>query len=226
MLAELQALAGPSYYNRIDIRFPREGYDEVKRDTLARLAEQAPATLAGQEVVERKELDTNDGFKFYRTDGSWLLIRFSGTEALLRVYAEARSPEDVDALLAEGRRIARGRPLMDARDYFGYKNPDEEPGGPDPAEDEDDEGTRPPLFEEAVTLDDPATRKRIDPDDMLGRVADLPRQLAAGASRRGAGDAERAPHRRRRRRRARHGRLRHRRRAGGRRGGRPARRCR
>ena len=67
---------------------------------------------------------------------------------------------------------------MDARDYFGYKNPDEEPGGPDPAEDEDDDETRPPLFEEAVTLDDPATRTRIDPDDMLGRVADLPRQLA------------------------------------------------
>ena len=108
VLAELQALAGPSYYNRIDIRFPREGYDDVKRDTLARLAEQAPATLAGLEVVERSELDTKDGFKFYRSDGSWLLIRFSGTEALLRVYAEARSPEDVDTLLAEGRRIAAG----------------------------------------------------------------------------------------------------------------------
>jgi phosphomannomutase len=108
VLAELQALAGPSYYNRIDIRFPREGYDEVKRETLARLAEQAPATLAGLEVVERMQLDTQDGFKFYRSDGSWLLIRFSGTEALLRVYAEARSPEDVDALLAEGRGIAAG----------------------------------------------------------------------------------------------------------------------
>ena len=108
VLAELQALAGPSYYNRIDIRFPREGYDEVKRSTLVRLAEEAPAALAGLDVVERKALDTNDGFKFYRSDGSWLLIRFSGTEALLRVYAEARSPEDVDALLAEGGRIAAG----------------------------------------------------------------------------------------------------------------------
>ena len=102
------ALAGPSYYNRIDIRFAREGYDAVKSDTLARLAEEAPTALARQDVVERKALDTNDGFKFYRTDGSWLLIRFSGTEALLRVYAEARSPEDVEALLAEGRRIAAG----------------------------------------------------------------------------------------------------------------------
>jgi glucose/mannose-6-phosphate isomerase len=65
---------------------------------------------------------------------------------------------------------------MDARDYFGYKNPDEEPGGPDPADEADD--SRPPLFEEAVTLDDVAAVRRIDPDDMLGRVADLPRQLA------------------------------------------------
>ena len=106
LLAELQQLAGPSYYNRIDIRFPREGYDRVKRETLARLGQRSPSVLAGREVVRRLELDTRDGFKFYRDDGSWLLIRFSGTEALLRVYTEARSPQDVDALLAEGRELA------------------------------------------------------------------------------------------------------------------------
>ena len=65
---------------------------------------------------------------------------------------------------------------MDARDFFGYKNPDEEPGGPDPAEAE--EPDRPPLFEEVVTLDDPEALRRIDPDDMLGKVATLPAQLA------------------------------------------------
>jgi len=65
---------------------------------------------------------------------------------------------------------------MDARDFFGYKNPDEEPGAPDPADESD--GTRPPLFEEAVTLDDPATLRRIDPDDMLGKVTEMPRQLS------------------------------------------------
>ena len=65
---------------------------------------------------------------------------------------------------------------MDARDFFGYKNPDEEPGGPDPQEEGDDD--RPPLFEEAVTLDDAATLRRFDPEDMLGRVAEIPRQLA------------------------------------------------
>jgi phosphomannomutase len=106
VLAELQALAGPSYYHRLDIRFSREGYDRVKADTLARLSEEAPESLAGRPVVERTTLETRDGFKFYRDDGSWLLIRFSGTEALLRVYVEARSPANVDALLDEGRRIA------------------------------------------------------------------------------------------------------------------------
>ncbi len=106
VLAELQALAGPSYYNRIDIRFSRDGYEGVKADTLARLEHEAPEALAGVGVARRQPLETHDGFKFYREDGSWLLIRFSGTEALLRIYVEARSPEDVEALLDEGRRIA------------------------------------------------------------------------------------------------------------------------
>ena len=47
-------------------------------------------------------LTTNDGFKFWLDDGSWLLVRFSGTEPLVRVYAEATSAELRDALLAEG----------------------------------------------------------------------------------------------------------------------------
>jgi len=64
---------------------------------------------------------------------------------------------------------------MDARDFFGYKNPDEEPGRPDG---EDDASSAPPQLEEAITLDDAAVRSRIDVSDMLGRVNELPRQLA------------------------------------------------
>ncbi len=75
---------------------------------------------------------------------------------------------------------------MDARDFFGYKNPDDEPARPE-TEDAPD-GDSPPLFEDAVTLDDPAALKRIDPEDMLGRVAGLPRQLAE--ARRVAGAVE------------------------------------
>ena len=65
---------------------------------------------------------------------------------------------------------------MDARDFFGYKHADEEPGRrPDDGRPEADS---PPQFDEAITLDDPAVIKRIDVSDMLGRVRELPRQLA------------------------------------------------
>jgi glucose/mannose-6-phosphate isomerase len=65
---------------------------------------------------------------------------------------------------------------MDARDFFGYKHPDEEPGRR--PEDEDADGDRPPQFDEAITLDDPAVIAKIDTSDMLGRVRELPRQLS------------------------------------------------
>jgi glucose/mannose-6-phosphate isomerase len=65
---------------------------------------------------------------------------------------------------------------MDARDFFGYKNPDEEPGRRE--DDGTDDTQAPPQFEDAITLDDPAVIKRIDASDMLGRVRELPRQLA------------------------------------------------
>jgi phosphomannomutase len=41
----------------------------------------------------------DDGFKFLLGDGSWVLVRMSGTEPLMRVYAEAASPERVEVLL-------------------------------------------------------------------------------------------------------------------------------
>jgi glucose/mannose-6-phosphate isomerase len=66
---------------------------------------------------------------------------------------------------------------MDARDFFGYKHPDEEPGRP-PENDDGGEPESPPQFDEAITLDDAAVLKRIDTADMLGRVEELPRQLA------------------------------------------------
>ncbi len=65
---------------------------------------------------------------------------------------------------------------MDARDFFGYKHADEEPGRRPEADDADPDA--PPLFEEAVTLDDPAALRRIDPEGMIVRVMELPPQLA------------------------------------------------
>ncbi len=52
-----------------------------------------------------KKLDLLDGYHFLREDDSWLLIRPSGTEPLLRTYAEAVNMEEVEALLAEAKRI-------------------------------------------------------------------------------------------------------------------------
>ena len=68
---------------------------------------------------------------------------------------------------------------MDARDFFGYKHADEEPGKR-PEDEDADESERPPLPEEAITLDDPAALARIDISDMLGQVRALPRQLVQG----------------------------------------------
>ena len=101
-------LAGPSFYRRIDLHFERAGYDADKRRILAGLVEQAPAEIAGKPIVRTQLLSTNDGFKWFLADGSWLIVRTSGTEPLCRVYAEATSPELRDALLVDGERLARG----------------------------------------------------------------------------------------------------------------------
>ena len=53
-------------------------------------------------------LDTGDGYKFFLADGSWLLIRASGTEPLVRVYTEATSAELREALLVAGEALVRG----------------------------------------------------------------------------------------------------------------------
>ena len=56
-----------------------------------------PRELAGEPVVRTR---TDDGFKFYLDDGSWALMRMSGTEPLMRVYSEAATPARVDELIS------------------------------------------------------------------------------------------------------------------------------
>ena len=60
-------------------------------------------SLIGLNVLNR---DDNDGVRYTLEDGSWLLIRFSGTEPLLRIYAESRKENAVSLLLEEGRLLA------------------------------------------------------------------------------------------------------------------------
>ena len=67
--------------------------------------------------------------------------------------------------------------MSDARDFFGYKSADETPAGRDSEQPETD--GPPPQLEDAITLDDPTVLNRIDPQGMLARVAEIPRQLTA-----------------------------------------------
>jgi len=100
LLAYLYTKVGPHYYNRHDVVFGASERETI----IARLNEANPKCLAGLDI---KEKDTLDGFRFITADKSWLLIRFSGTEPLLRIYSEADSPEKVQQLLEEGARLAR-----------------------------------------------------------------------------------------------------------------------
>ena len=67
-------------------------------------AEQAPAATAGLRVGVMP--GGCSGFKYALADGSWLLIRFSGTEPIMRFYAEADSPSRVGELIQAGRELA------------------------------------------------------------------------------------------------------------------------
>ena len=99
LLQYLYAKVGPHYYERRDSVF-----DEARRGAImGRMAESAPTSLDGVKVI-RKE--TADGFRFILEDGGWLLVRFSGTEPLLRVYAESKSLEKVQRLLDIGLEMA------------------------------------------------------------------------------------------------------------------------
>jgi phosphomannomutase len=97
ILAHLEDMVGPHAYDRHDIRFPREGYEERKQQVYARMQQNEPDNLAGSKVIRSR---TDDGFKFYLDDGSWVLMRMSGTEPLMRIYAEATTGERVEQLIA------------------------------------------------------------------------------------------------------------------------------
>ncbi len=91
---------GPAYYERGDLRLKRP---VSKQNMVTRLVNDAPGQIGGQAVVE---LLTVDGVKYILADDSWLLIRPSGTEPVLRVYAEGRSAGMVEALLGYGEQVA------------------------------------------------------------------------------------------------------------------------
>jgi phosphomannomutase len=95
----LTEMVGPHHFNRVDLTFPPQQRDAIE----GRVRAAKPDKLAGLRVEGTR---TDDGYKFNLAGGYWMLVRFSGTEPLLRTYAEADSPERVADLLDEAHRLA------------------------------------------------------------------------------------------------------------------------
>ena len=95
LIAGLEKEFGPHRYGRIDTHFPLE-----KRAALMEFCKNnPPAKLLKSSLADVKSYD---GVKFVAKDGSWLMLRGSGTEPILRIYAEAKSDSDAQRLLKLG----------------------------------------------------------------------------------------------------------------------------
>jgi phosphomannomutase len=99
LVADLQREFGPHYYGRRDLHIP----DAIKQSAIQRAAAESTKSLDRYHVLKKENLD---GIKFFLdapTNGNgaeaWILFRASGTEPLLRLYAEAASPELVSEIL-------------------------------------------------------------------------------------------------------------------------------
>jgi phosphomannomutase len=108
LVADLLRITGPMEYGRSDLTLE----SGVKDAFVASWADLAPKTIAGLEV---RAILREDGIKFLLPDDAWLLMRASGTEPLVRVYAEAPSAGVVDDLLAVGRDMAAAAAVPSSR---------------------------------------------------------------------------------------------------------------
>lgn len=96
--ARLEKEFGPHRYARFDAHYPLE----QRAALMEKLKNNPPAKLLRQPIVK---VETRDGVKFVAADSTWLMLRGSGTEPVLRIYAEGRSDADVQKLLACGRKL-------------------------------------------------------------------------------------------------------------------------
>jgi phosphomannomutase len=99
LVEALFAKVGPHYYDRVDTSLP----PEQRAASEARLRDEHPASVGGLKVIDRR---TTEGYKYVLEDGGWLLIRFSGTEPLVRVYCETTSEDRVQPILRDGLSLA------------------------------------------------------------------------------------------------------------------------
>jgi phosphomannomutase len=100
LIADIQRQAGPACYARTDLRLR---HPVVKNELVTRLTDGAPPSIGGVDV---HQVDSLDGVKYRLADDSWLLVRPSGTEPVLRVYAEAPNDKGVKTLLGYGEEVA------------------------------------------------------------------------------------------------------------------------
>jgi phosphomannomutase len=100
LLARLEKEYGPHHYARIDTHFPLE-----KRAALMDFCKNNPPAKLIRSSV--REVKSYDGVKFIAEDGSWLMLRGSGTEPILRIYTEAKSPGDAGSLLKAGVKLTK-----------------------------------------------------------------------------------------------------------------------
>ncbi|MBO36820.1 MAG: phosphomannomutase [Anaerolineaceae bacterium] len=100
LLGTLFAKTGTeSHYDRIDSTFPSDQKEQI----IDRVKSANPSTIGGLTLID---VDTTDGFKFNLDGGDWLLIRFSGTEPIIRVYCETTDADRVQQILQDGLSIA------------------------------------------------------------------------------------------------------------------------
>jgi phosphomannomutase len=102
LLDLLFAAVGAHYYDRIDTRVTDNAVKAAAKAKLDAVQVDGLA-LGGHRVTEKVTLD---GYKFVMDDGGWLLVRFSGTEPLIRVYTETTDQAAVPAILSDGLKLA------------------------------------------------------------------------------------------------------------------------
>jgi len=102
LLQALFAKVGEHFYDRIDTRLTDDAMKKAAQQRLNTINIDG-LTLGGHAVTQK---DTTDGYKFIMDDGGWLLVRFSGTEPLIRVYTETTDQAAVPAILADGKKLA------------------------------------------------------------------------------------------------------------------------
>src|SRR6266550_2274158 len=99
LVAQLQQEYGAHYYGRLDLHID----DQLKRNTIERARSRDTTSLAKRAIVRKEHLDGTKFFLDVQTNGNgaepWVLFRASGTEPLLRIYAEAASPDIVKDIL-------------------------------------------------------------------------------------------------------------------------------